>query len=58
MEELRLALNASEVERYNFFVHNSTDGRECAYAAKCLKIFQVKGQRRTLETILSRCTMG
>jgi len=58
MEELRLALSASQVEPYNFFVRNSVDGRECAYALKSLKVFQVKHERQTLEAILSRLTPG
>ena len=58
MEELRLALANAEVERYNFFVNNSTDGHECAYAAKCLKLFQMNGQRSLLESILRRCLPG
>ena len=58
MEELRLALNASEVERYSFFISHSTEGRECSYAAKCLKLFKIKDQRRLLEDILRRWDQG
>lgn len=54
LEELRLALQDSEVERYNYFAHNSPEGRDCAYAIKSLAVFRRRGQRQFLEEILAR----
>jgi len=52
MEELRLLLAETEVERYNYFVQNSADGRQCPYAKKSLLIFQKREQRQQLEAKL------
>lgn len=54
LEELRLALQNSEVERYNYFCTNSPEGRECAYARKSLTLFQQQRQREQLESLLRR----
>lgn len=54
LEELRLALQASEVERYNYFVNHSPDGRECVYAQKSLAVFRQRGQRQSLEDAIRR----
>lgn len=54
MEELRLLIGETEVERFNYFVQNSPDGLECKYAQKSLTLFRRREQRQKLEECLRR----
>jgi hypothetical protein len=48
LEELRVLLGESEVERYNYFIQNSVEGRSCVFAQKSLIVFRDRAQRKPL----------
>ena len=52
LEEFRILLQESEVERYNYFSRRSPEGRGCIYAEKSLEVFRQKNQRQILEMAL------
>lgn len=53
LEELRILINSTEVERYNYFISHSPEGRQCGYALKSLQVFQTQDQRRLLTAKLN-----
>jgi hypothetical protein len=54
MEELRVALSETEIERYNYFLASSQDGKECKYTQLSLGVFQKNQERQKISDLLKK----